>query len=118
MHAITHEGCTDTVRDSAPKVDSGRKIPCRTGESNLPQRRAGSTLYRLSYISIPQCASVVYVTTTYCVSEHSFLNGAPTSQCVVSYGFPSESKDTELDCTVEARLKSTKKKKKKKGMFW
>ena len=29
-------GCTDTVRESAPKVDSGRKIPCLTGESNLP----------------------------------------------------------------------------------
>ena len=26
-------GCTDTVRESALKVDSGRKIPCRTGES-------------------------------------------------------------------------------------
>ena len=47
-HAIAHEGCTDTVGESALKVDSGRKIPCRTGESNLPQRRAGSTL--LSYI--------------------------------------------------------------------
>ena len=28
-------GCTDTVRESALKVDSGRKIPCRNGESNL-----------------------------------------------------------------------------------
>ena len=28
-------GCTDTVRESALEVDSGRKIPCRTGESNL-----------------------------------------------------------------------------------
>ena len=44
LHAIAHEGCTDTVRESALKADSGRKIPCRTGESNLPQRRAGSTL--------------------------------------------------------------------------
>ena len=42
--------CTDTVRESALKVDWGRKIPCRTGESNLPQRRAGPTLYQLSYI--------------------------------------------------------------------
>ena len=30
-------GCTDTVRESALKVDSGKKIPCRTGELNLPQ---------------------------------------------------------------------------------
>ena len=30
--------CTDTVRESALKVDTRRNIPCRTGESNLPQR--------------------------------------------------------------------------------
>ena len=42
--------CTDTVRESALKLGSGRKIPCRTGESNLSQRRAGPTLYQLSYI--------------------------------------------------------------------
>ena len=46
-------GCTDTVRESALKVDSGRKIPCRTGESNLRQWRAGPTLYPLSYIHAP-----------------------------------------------------------------
>ena len=40
------------VRDSALKIDYGRKIPCRTGESNLRQRRVGPTLYQLSYISI------------------------------------------------------------------
>ena len=33
-------GCTDTLRDSALKVDSWRKIPCRTGESNLRRQRA------------------------------------------------------------------------------
>ena len=43
--------CTDTVRESALKVDSERKIPCRTGESNLRQRRAGPTLYQLSYVA-------------------------------------------------------------------
>ena len=52
MHAIANGGCTDTVRESALKVDSGRKIPCRTGESNLPQPRAGSTLCQLSYTPI------------------------------------------------------------------
>ena len=45
-----NEGCTDTGKESVLKVDSGRKLPCRTGESNLLQRRAGSTLYQLSYI--------------------------------------------------------------------
>ena len=43
------QGCMDTVRESALKVDSGRKIPCRIGESNLRQRRAGPMLYQLSY---------------------------------------------------------------------
>ena len=46
-------GCPDTVRESALKVDSGRKIPCRTEECNLRQRRAGPTLYQLSYIPTP-----------------------------------------------------------------
>ena len=43
-------GCTDTVKESALKADAEKKIPRRTGESNLPQRRAGPMLYRLSYI--------------------------------------------------------------------
>ena len=47
--------CTDTVRESALKVDSGRKTPCRTGESNLCQRRAGPTLYQPS--NTPLCAA-------------------------------------------------------------
>ena len=37
MIVIAHGGCTDTVRASALKVDSGRKIPCRTGDSNPRQ---------------------------------------------------------------------------------
>ena len=41
---------TDTVRESARKVDSGRKTPYRTVGSNLRQRRAGPSLYRLGYI--------------------------------------------------------------------
>ena len=43
-------GCTDTVTESALEADSWRNIPCRTGESNLRQRRAGPMLYQLSYI--------------------------------------------------------------------
>ena len=42
-----------TVRESALKVDSGRKLACRTRESNLSQRRAGPTLYQVSYIPAP-----------------------------------------------------------------
>ena len=28
VHAIANVGCRDTVRESALKIDSGRKIPC------------------------------------------------------------------------------------------
>ena len=44
------QGCTDTIRESALKVDSGRKILCRSRELNLHWRRASWMLYRLSYI--------------------------------------------------------------------
>ena len=37
-------GGTFTQRESALKVDSGKKIPCLTGESNLGQRRDGPML--------------------------------------------------------------------------
>ena len=46
-------GGTDTVRESALKVDSGSKILCRYGKSSLPQRRAGPTLCQLKYIPTP-----------------------------------------------------------------
>ena len=46
VNACTRGG-TDTVRESALKADSERKIPRRTGESNLRQRRADPTLYQL-----------------------------------------------------------------------
>ena len=52
MHAIAQGGCTDTVRKSALKVDSGRKIPCRTGDSNLHQYcfcLFSWTFYQVSY---------------------------------------------------------------------
>ena len=45
-------GCTDTVRESALKVDSGTEknpLPHRGIEPALA-RRAGPTLYQLSYI--------------------------------------------------------------------
>ena len=49
MH--THRGCTDTTRKSALEVDSGRKISCRTGDSNPRQYCAwlfSQTLYQVS----------------------------------------------------------------------
>ena len=33
-HAIAHRGCAATVRESAFEIDSGRKIPCHTRDSN------------------------------------------------------------------------------------
>ena len=53
MLVIAHKGCTDTVRESALKVDSGREIPCRTGKWNLSQERARPTLYQLGYLPAP-----------------------------------------------------------------
>ena len=47
------QGCTDTERESAPKVVSGKKIPCCTGESNLCQRHDSLMLYQLSCIPSP-----------------------------------------------------------------
>ena len=46
-------GCKDTVGESALKVDPGRKIPCRTGESNLRLQRAGPMLYYLAMSPAP-----------------------------------------------------------------
>ena len=48
----TQGGCTDTVRESAPEIDSGEKIPCRTGDSNPRQHCAwlfSLALYQLRY---------------------------------------------------------------------
>ena len=44
MHAFAHGGVRTHVRESALKLDSGRSNPCRTGESNLRQRRDGPML--------------------------------------------------------------------------
>ena len=49
MRAIIRRDVWTHTRESAPKVDSGRKIPRRSGESNLRRRRAGPMLYQLSY---------------------------------------------------------------------
>ena len=54
MPAIAHGGCTDTVRESALKADSGIKIPCRTGDWNPNPRQNcarlfSRMLYQLSY---------------------------------------------------------------------
>ena len=44
-------GRTDTLRESALKDDwDKKKIPCRTGESNLRRLCAGPMLYQQSYI--------------------------------------------------------------------
>ena len=50
MHAIAYWGCMDTEREPSLKVDSMKKIPCHTGESNLHQRLDSPKLYQLSYI--------------------------------------------------------------------
>ena len=54
MHAFAHGGARTRVRESALKVDSGRKIPCRTEESNLRQRRDGLMLWPTELHSHPR----------------------------------------------------------------
>ena len=49
LHEVGVGGLIDTVRESTLKVDFGRKIPCHTKESNLPQWHAGPMLYQFSY---------------------------------------------------------------------
>ena len=49
VHAIAHGGCTDTVRESAPEVDSRRKIPCHTGDRARDSIAPGFSLLPLSY---------------------------------------------------------------------
>ena len=51
MHVIAHGGCTDTVRESALEVDSGRKIPLpNLGlEPSVLRLEFRRTLYPLSY---------------------------------------------------------------------
>ena len=40
VHAIVHRGCTNTIGESAPIVDPGRKVPSHTGESSSVLRLA------------------------------------------------------------------------------
>ena len=52
-HAIAHGGCTDNKKESALKVDSGKKIPCLTGESNQRLRRDGADAVATELHPIP-----------------------------------------------------------------
>ena len=44
MQAIAHGGRTDKVRKSALEADSGRNIPCLTGDSNPRHINTASAL--------------------------------------------------------------------------
>ena len=65
MCAMTRKGCTDTVRESAPEVDSGRKIPCSSRDSNLRQYCAWLLSRTLNLLSHPhpmlcRCLPICY----------------------------------------------------------
>ena len=105
--------CTDTVRESALKVDSGRKIPCRKGESNLRRRRAGPMLYQLSYIPIPTLlwrgSLLIHLHVPVGQgSEVSWMAYKHSSTLTPKEGEGGEEEDEEED------MKRNKKKKKKK----
>ena len=75
-HAIAHGGVRTHVRESALKVDSGRKIHCRTRESNLRQQRDSPMLYQwatsLPIFSVLHCLIKTAFYWTFCVFWSSF----------------------------------------------
>lgn len=54
MHIIVHLVCTNTVRESTLKVNSGRKIPCCAREFDLHQQFAGPSAYTTLLHPSPQ----------------------------------------------------------------
>ena len=54
MHAVAHGGCAHTVRESALKADTGRKIPRRTGDLNPRQYCARVSVGRSYEQSYPR----------------------------------------------------------------
>ena len=52
-------GCADTERESELKVDSWKKISCRTGESKQRQRRDGPMLQPTELHPIPKTAPTI-----------------------------------------------------------
>ena len=52
-----HWGCTDTVRESALKVDSRRKIPCWTRDSNLHQCHTCLFIQMIYQVSYPHSSN-------------------------------------------------------------
>ena len=53
MNVIAHASFMDTVRQSALKAYSGRKIPGHNGKSDPRRRRADTMFYRLNNIPTP-----------------------------------------------------------------
>ena len=65
------------------KLDCGRKIPCDTGESNLPQRHHASlTLYRLSYIPDQKDGHLLF----FCCCQGHFKYQVHSCVCMHSTG--------------------------------
>ena len=106
-------GCTDTVRESALKVDYGRKIPGCNAESNLPQWHNSLTLYPLSYIPILRAVSVSLKIVSTLFAGHTTTlgsNGAPSaviSHSTVATQQPSQSSNpTRIACLREGQQKA------------
>ena len=95
------QGCTDTVRESALKVDAGRKIPCRTGESNLRRRRAGPMLYQLSYIPTTSRANLFFFFLSGDVAQ---LVEHRTGTSLTQIRFPGAARDFSPSVKFQCRL--------------
>ena len=80
------QGCMDTVRECARKVDSGRKIPSHTGESNLCQGCAGLMLCQLSNIPTSTTNTSQICMCTYkhaCTHTHTHTHTYTVKSCQV-----------------------------------
>ena len=61
VHATVHGGCANTVKystESAQKVDPGRKIRCRTGESNPQQNSVCVCVCVCARVCVCECVCV------------------------------------------------------------
>ena len=63
------QGCMDTIRQSALKVDSARKIPCCIRDLNLRQQHASPMLYQLRYSPPPPSPLLLKVVFTLCCNR-------------------------------------------------
>ena len=133
MHAIARGGGggggggTNTVSESALNVDYGRKIPCRTGDSNLRQYCAwvlSRTLYHLSYPALwPLSSADEFLADLNPRRAATLLSQSCPDVCFTNYvptpaaPHPAVALDSEKEKKRKRKKQRKKKKEKKKALF-